>query len=53
MEDGQTVEAVTAPEVEGYAFEGWYTWIGVDGVATEVEFDFSAPITRNTLVTAK
>ena len=53
VEDGKTVEAVTAPEVEGYAFEGWYTWIGIDGVASEVPFDFAAPITRNTLVTAK
>jgi hypothetical protein len=53
VEDGQTPEAVEAPEVEGYAFEGWYSWIGVDGVASEEPFDFSAPITRNTLVTAK
>ena len=53
VEDGQTAEAVTAPEVEGYAFEGWYTWIGIDGVASEEPFDFATPITRNTLVTAK
>jgi nucleoid-associated protein YgaU len=53
VEDGKTAEAVAAPEVEGYAFDGWYTWIGIDGVASEVEFDFSAPITKNTLVTAK
>ena len=53
VEDGKTAAPVEAPEVEGYAFEGWYTWVGIDNAATEVEFDFSAPITRNTLVTAK
>jgi|GEM_PF-2361013 len=49
VEDGKTPEAVEAPELEGYEFSGWTTW--VEGV--EAEFDFSAPITKNTLVTAK
>jgi len=49
VEDGQIAAAVTAPEVEGYSFKGWYTWQG----GTEVAFDFTAPISRNTLVTAK
>ena len=49
VEDGQAPEAVEAPAVEGYEFTGWYTWKDGD----EAEFDFSAPITKNTLVTAK
>ena len=51
--DGNTVTSVDAPEIEGYEFNGsWTTWRGVDGVASEVEFDFSEPITKNTLITA-
>ena len=53
VEDGKAPEAVEAPEVEGYAFVGWYTWAGSETESAEVEFDFSAPITKNTLVTAK
>ena len=53
VEDGKTAAPVAAPEVEGYSFEGWYTYIGVDSSNQEVPFDFSTPITRNTLVTAK
>ncbi len=53
VEDGQTAAPVEAPAVEGYSFEGWYTYIGVDSSNQEVPFDFSTPITRNTLVTAK
>ena len=53
VEDGQAPAAVAAPEVEGYEFDGWYSWTGVDHAAVEAPFDFSAPITRNTLVTAK
>ena len=49
VEDGQSPAAVEAPELEGYTFKGWF--IRVNGV--EVEFDFNAPITENTLVTAR
>ena len=53
IEDGKSPEPVEAPEVDGYVFAGWYTWKGIDGQATETLFDFDAPITQNTLVTAK
>ena len=49
VEDGKTAADVEVPEVEGYEFVGWFTW--VNGV--EQAFDFSAPVTRNALVTAK
>ncbi len=49
VEDGKTPAAVTAPEFEDYTFTGWYTWTS----GSEEEFDFSAPVTKNTLVTAK
>lgn len=49
VDDGETVQAVTAPTMNGYDFIGWYTRAG----GAEVEFDFSSPITQNTLVTAK
>ena len=49
VEDGQTATAIEAPEVEGYDFSGWYTWVN----NAEVPFDFAAPITHNILVTAK
>ena len=48
VNDGQLPAVVEAPEFEGYDFKGWVT--RVDN--TEVPFDFSAPITKNTLVTA-
>ena len=49
VEDGQTPTAIEAPEVEGYDFTGWFTWVN----SAEVPFDFAAPITHNILVTAK
>ncbi len=48
VEDGSTAVAPQAPEVEGYQFTGWTTWL--DG--EEIVFDFTAPVTRNMLVTA-
>ncbi len=49
VEDGSVPAPVEAPEIEGYAFEGWYTWQNSE----EVPFDFSAPVSGNVLVTAK
>ncbi len=49
VEDGKTVEAPAAPEISGYTFEGWVTWVN----NAEVPFDFAAPVTRNILVTAQ
>ncbi len=49
VEDGKTVEEPTAPPMNGYDFVGWYVREG----GSEVEFDFSTPITKNTLITAK
>ena len=49
VEDGQTPTAIEAPEVEGYDFTGWFTWVN----NAEVPFDFTAPVTHNILVTAK
>ena len=49
VEDGETAAVVAEPEFEGYTFGGWVTWNGGE----EVDFDFAAPITKNTLVTAK
>ena len=49
VEDGKTPDAVEAPEFEGYSFQGWYVW----NDNAEVPFDFTAPVTKNTLVTAK
>ncbi|MBR3554772.1 MAG: InlB B-repeat-containing protein [Oscillospiraceae bacterium] len=47
--DGKTAEELTAPTMNGYEFVGWFTRKN----GAEVEFDFSEPITNNTLVTAK
>ncbi|MBR4692560.1 MAG: LysM peptidoglycan-binding domain-containing protein [Oscillospiraceae bacterium] len=49
VDNGQTPAPVEAPAVDGYAFDGWYTWNN----GAEAAFDFAAPITRNILVTAK
>ncbi len=49
VEDGKMPKAVEAPEFDGYIFEGWFVW----NDNAEVPFDFTAPITNNTLVTAK
>ena len=49
VDDGKTVKEVAAPPMNGYDFVGWFTRSG----GSEVEFDFSAPITNNMLVTAK
>jgi uncharacterized repeat protein (TIGR02543 family) len=49
VEDGETPTAIEAPEVEGYDFTGWFTWVN----NAEVPFDFTAPVTHNILVTAK
>ena len=49
VEDGQAPKGVEAPEVEGYTFAGWVTWVN----NAEVPFDFTAPVTHNILVTAK
>ena len=49
VEDGKTVEAPEAPELEGYAFDGWYYWNDY----AETAFDLSAPVNRNYIVTAK
>ncbi len=48
VDDGRTVDPVEAPEIEDYTFSGWYYW----NEHEEVPFDFSAPVTRNVLVTA-
>ncbi len=47
--DGETAKELTAPTMNGYEFVGWFTRKN----GAEVEFDFSEPITNNTLVTAK
>ena len=49
VDNGKTVEAPAAPELEGYTFEGWVYWDDYK----EIPFDFSAPITRSYVVTAK
>ena len=49
VEDGETIEAPEAPELEGYAFAGWYYWNDYK----EAPFDFSAPIHHPYLITAK
>ncbi len=49
VEDGQAPKGVEAPEVEGYTFSGWVTWVN----NAEEPFDFTAPVTHNILVTAK
>ena len=48
VEEGQTVAAVAAPEIEGYEFVGWCYWNDY----SEVPFDFSTAIHRNYVVTA-
>ncbi|MBP5166019.1 MAG: metallophosphoesterase [Oscillospiraceae bacterium] len=49
VEDGQTAEPLQAPEIDGYAFDGWF----VLQDNADVPFDFSAPVEKNTLVTAR
>ena len=49
VNEGETPEPVEAPELEGFEFKGWYYWNDY----AEVPFDFSNPVDRAYLVTAK
>ena len=47
--DGEAAKPVSGPLVKGYVFEGWSTIVN----GSDADFDFTAPITKNTLITAK
>jgi hypothetical protein len=49
VEDGETVTAPEAPEIEGFELAGWY----YRNDYKEVPFDFTAPVHQSYLITAK